>query len=210
MSWLFGSSTNKPTQQVTSEPNPQFQFQKPANTIDSIYDAANLDDSHDDVLDIQEDQLSTIEGSQSIIPSRDWRDDLCYGTGTVYGLSLIGGSTYGLFESFSKIPQGASFKLQMNTILNNITKRGPFIGNHAGILAMNYNFINSGLDYYRNKHDDYNSLAAGALTGALFKSTKGLKPVLYASGLCTIGAGVWCGFKRVYLNSDEQGVKKLD
>lgn len=206
MSWLLGSSSAP-----VAPPSTQPQIQdKPANTVDSLYDAAGLDDDAVDILDIQEDKLSSIEGSQSIIPSRDWRDDLCYGTGTVYGLSLIGGSTYGFFESLGKIQPGSSFKLQLNTILNNITKRGPFIGNHAGILAMNYNFINSGLDYYRNKHDDYNSLAAGALTGALFKSTKGLKPMLYASGLCAVGSGVWCGFKRVYMTTDESGNKKLD
>ncbi|OBA25855.1 Tim17-domain-containing protein [Hanseniaspora valbyensis NRRL Y-1626] len=207
MSWLSGSSS---TPSIASTATPSHQQTAPTNTVDSLYDAAGITDDSIDILDIQEDKLSTIEGSQSIIPSRDWRDDLCYGTGTVYGLSLVFGSAYGFFESVGKIQPGSSFKLQLNTILNNITKRGPFIGNHAGILAMNYNMINSGLDYYRNKHDDYNTLAAGALTGALFKSTKGLKPMVYASGLCTLGAGVWCGFKRVYLNSDESGNKKLE
>ncbi|XBW38090.1 hypothetical protein QEN19_003677 [Hanseniaspora menglaensis] len=208
MSWLLGSS---PSTAPAASPIAQQQKQHTtANTVDSLYDAAGVDDESIDILDIQEDKLSSIEGSQSIIPSRDWRDDLCYGTGSVYGLSLVAGSTYGFLESFGKIQPGASFKLQLNTILNNVTKRGPFIGNHAGILAMNYNFINCGLDYYRNKHDDYNSLAAGALTGALFKCTKGAKPMLYASGLCTVGAGVWCGFKRVYLSTDETGNKKLD
>lgn len=207
MSWLLGSSS---TNTAAATPVAQPSQSIPASTVDSLYDAAGIDDDTVDILDIQEDKLSSIEGSQSIIPSRDWRDDLCYGTGTVYGLSLLFGSSYGFFESIGKIQPGSSFKLQLNTILNNITKRGPFIGNHAGILAMNYNFINSGLDYYRSKHDDYNTLAAGALTGALFKSTKGLKPMFYASGLCTVGAAAWCGFKRVYMNTDESGNKKLD
>ena len=38
-------------------------------------------------------------------------------------------------------------------------------------LALIYNGINSSIDHYRGKHDVYGGMAAGALTGALFKST---------------------------------------
>jgi hypothetical protein len=37
--------------------------------------------------------------------------------------------------------------------------------------AIYYNVINSGLDAIRNKHDEWNSMAAGALAGGIFKST---------------------------------------
>lgn len=39
------------------------------------------------------------------------------------------------------------------------------------LLALIYNAINSSMDHYRGKHDAYGGMAAGALTGALFKST---------------------------------------
>jgi len=37
--------------------------------------------------------------------------------------------------------------------------------------ALGYNGINSTIDAVRGKHDTFGSMAAGALTGALFKST---------------------------------------
>ena len=37
--------------------------------------------------------------------------------------------------------------------------------------ALVYNAINSTIDGIRGKHDSYGSMAAGALSGALFKST---------------------------------------
>lgn len=42
---------------------------------------------------------------------------------------------------------------------------------HGGLLALIYNGINSSIDAYRGKHDIYNAMAAGGVTGALFKST---------------------------------------
>jgi Tim17/Tim22/Tim23/Pmp24 family len=35
-----------------------------------------------------------------------------------------------------------SGKLLLNNILNHVTRRGPFLGNSAGVLAMSYNLIN--------------------------------------------------------------------
>ena len=39
------------------------------------------------------------------------------------------------------------------------------------VTALAYNAINSSIDGIRGKHDAYGSMAAGALTGALYKST---------------------------------------
>ena len=80
-------------------------------------------------------------------------------------------------------------RLRINSILNSVTRRGTFIGNSAGVmglsiqrlvsstpdsyprLALVYNGINSSIDSFRGKHDIAGSMAAGALTGALYKST---------------------------------------
>lgn len=150
-------------------------------------------------LDLEEEQLSTMTGSQGLIPSRGWTDDLCYGTGAVYLLGLGTGGTYGFLEGLRNIPPNSPGKLQLNTILNHITRRGPFLGNNAGVLALTYNLINSTIDSVRGKHDTASSVAAGALTGALFKSSKGLKPMGYASGLMAGAAAAWCGFKSLVL-----------
>ena len=36
-----------------------------------------------------------------------------------------------------------SGKLMLNNILNHVTRRGPFLGNSAGVLAMTYNLIDA-------------------------------------------------------------------
>ena len=73
------------------------------------------------------------------------------------------------------------------------------MGNNAGVLALTYNLINSSIDYFRGKHDVAGSVTAGALTGAIFKSSKGLKPMGYASGMMAAAAAAWCGLKSLIL-----------
>lgn len=146
-------------------------------------------------MDLEDEQLSTMEGSQGLIPSRGWSDDLCYGTGAVYLIGLGIGGFSGFLQGVKAIPPNASGKLQLNTILNSVTKRGPFMGNSAGILALGYNIINSSIDAFRGKHDIMGSVVAGGLTGALFKSSKGPKQMAYASGIVASIAGLWSGMK---------------
>ncbi|CCF58679.1 hypothetical protein KAFR_0F00820 [Kazachstania africana CBS 2517] len=170
----------------------------------SIFDSRKLHplaglDKGVEYMDLEEEQLSTMEGSQGLLPSRGWTDDLCYGTGTVYLLGLGIGGVSGLFHGLQNLPPNSPGKLKLNTVLNSITKRGPFLGNSAGILALSYNIINSSIDSIRGKHNTMNSVAAGALTGAIFKSSKGLKPMAYASGLMAGTAAIWCGFKKSVL-----------
>lgn len=150
-------------------------------------------------LDLEEEQLSTMEGSQGLIPSRGWTDDLCYGTGAVYLIALGIGGVSGFIQGVKNIPPNSPGKLQLNTILNHVTKRGPFLGNNAGVLALSYNLINSSIDAFRGKHDTPGSIVAGALTGALFKSSKGLKPMAYASVIVATTAGAWSAAKHKVL-----------
>lgn len=80
--------------------------------------------------------------------------------------------------------------------------------------ALIYNAINSSIDSYRGKHDAYGSMAAGGLTGALFKSTgksvldvlmnqclrellaAGVRPAIATATLMTGAAGIWSFMKR--------------
>ena len=65
------------------------------------------------------------------------------------------------------------------------------MGNSAGVLALVYNGFNSTLGYWRGKHDGANSVVAGALSGMLFKSTRGLRPMMISGGLVAGAAGGW-------------------
>ncbi|ODV82401.1 mitochondrial import inner membrane translocase subunit TIM23 [Suhomyces tanzawaensis NRRL Y-17324] len=206
MSWLFGG--NKQT--TKEEDLKQTLGFDPAQVSDvssiinspGVFDASRLHplaglDKGVEYLDLKDEQLNDIEGSKGLIPSRSWTDDLCYGTGAVYLLGLGLGGAYGFQEGVKNLPKNAPPRLQLNTILNHMTKRGPFLGNSAGVLALTYNMIDSSLDYFRGVHDDFNSLGAGAIAGALFRSSAGLRPMAYSTALMTGAAGAWCGVKHL-------------
>lgn len=200
MSWLFGSLASP----VATDPAP---YTEPDHAtsflqLSAFTEAAKLHplaglDKGVEYLDLEDDRLSDLEGAQGVIASRDWKDDLCYGTGTVYLFGLGIGGAYGLQEGLLKMPADSSPKLKLNTVLNHITKRGPFLGNTAGCLAIGYNMVDALLDHWRGKHDEINSLAAGAITGALFRLAAGVKPMAYSAAMMTGAAGAWCGLRRL-------------
>ncbi|EXJ95226.1 hypothetical protein A1O1_00346 [Capronia coronata CBS 617.96] len=168
-----------------------------------LHPLAGLNQQTLDYLTLDESQLSELPGSRSILPSRGWSDDLCYGTGVVYLTALTTGGAWGLIEGLNRTPASAPPKLRLNSVLNSITRRGPFLGNSAGVVAMVYNGINSTIGYYRGRHDAANSIVAGALSGAIFKCTRGLKPMLISSGIVASLAGVWALTRKVLFEPPE-------
>ncbi|KAL9598150.1 MAG: hypothetical protein Q9179_004012 [Wetmoreana sp. 5 TL-2023] len=156
-----------------------------------LHPLAGLNQQTLDYLSLDESALSDLPGSRSALPSRGWSDDLQYGTGVTYLSALTLGGAYGMAEGLRRTPASAPPKIRLNSVLNSITRRGPFLGNSAGIIAMCYNGINSTIGYYRGKHDSANSIVAGALSGMLFKSTRGLRPMMISGALVAGAAGVW-------------------
>lgn len=156
-----------------------------------LHPLAGLNQQTLDYLSLDESQLSDLPGSRSLLPSRGWSDDLCYGTGVTYLSALTIGGTWGLIEGLNRTPASAPPKLRLNSVLNSITRRGPFLGNSAGVVAMVYNGFNSTIGYYRGRHDAANSIVAGALSGMLFKSTRGVKPMMISGGIVASIAGAW-------------------
>ena len=156
-----------------------------------LHPLAGLNQDTLDYLSLEESALSDLPGGRSAIPSRGWSDDLQYGTGVTYLSALSLGGAYGAVEGFRKLPPGSPPKLRLNSVLNNITRRGPFLGNSAGVIAMVYNIINSTLGYARGRHDATNSVVSGALSGMLFKSTRGIRPMMISGGLVASAAGAW-------------------
>ena len=156
-----------------------------------LHPLAGLNQQTLDYLSLEESALSDLPGSQSALPSRGWSDDLCYGTGVTYLSALTIGGTWGLIEGLRRSPANAPAKLKLNSVLNSVTRRGPFLGNSAGVIAMVYNGVNSTIGYYRGRHDSANSVIAGAISGILFKSSRGLRPMLISGGLVAGAAGTW-------------------
>ncbi|KAF9183126.1 Mitochondrial import inner membrane translocase subunit tim23 [Haplosporangium sp. Z 767] len=146
-----------------------------------------------------EDDGDVLSGTQGgILPSRGWSDDLTYGTGLTYMTGLSMGGAFGFYEGLRSSPSPA-MRIRLNTVLNSMTRRGPFIGNSAGVMALMYNGINGAISKGRGHHDPMNSIAAGALTGALFKSTAGLRAAGSAGGVCAVLAGIWAFGKEAIL-----------
>lgn len=155
-----------------------------------LHPLAGLDRDSLEYLSLEDSALSDLPGSQSAIPSRGFSDDLCYGTGITYLSALSLGGAWGLQEGLRR-SAGQPPKLRLNSVLNAVTRRGPFLGNSAGVVAITYNCFNSGVGYIRGKHDAANTIAAGAFSGMLFKSTRGLRPMLISGGIVGGVAGAW-------------------
>lgn len=108
----------------------------------TLHPLAGLKQGTLDYLSLEEGALSDLPGSQSALPSRGWSDDLCYGTGVTYMSALTLGGAWGLVEGLNRLPPNSPPKLQLNSCLNSITRRGPFLGNSAGVIALVYNGFN--------------------------------------------------------------------
>ncbi|KAF8466672.1 Tim17/Tim22/Tim23/Pmp24 family-domain-containing protein [Kalaharituber pfeilii] len=141
----------------------------------SLHPLAGLSNSSS--LDyISLDDPNSLAGSHTgALPSRTFTDDLCYGTGITYLTALALGGAWGLAEGLRKTPASAPPKLKLNGVLNAVTRRGPFLGNNAGVIALVYSAMNAGVGKIRGKHDAANSVLAGMLAGAVWKSTRGMK-----------------------------------
>jgi len=213
---LTGRKSSTATQSApASEPHDNFSpapfdpntaIQSPSDFIldpTQLHPAAGINQDTLDYLHLEDSALSDLPGAQSALPSRGWSDDLCYGTGTSYLTGLTIGGAWGLAEGLQKNPPTMPPRLRLNGVLNAITRRGPFLGNSAGVVAMVYNGINSTIGYYRGKHDITNSVVAGAASGAIFKSTRGLKPMAISAGIVASVAGTWAVFRQVYFESDD-------
>ncbi|PHH62714.1 hypothetical protein CDD81_6783 [Ophiocordyceps australis] len=155
-----------------------------------LHPLAGLDKDTLDYINLDESTLSDLPGGQSVLPSRGFTDDLCYGTGITYLTALSIGGVLGLQEGL-RGSEGKPPKLRLNAVLNAVTRRGPYLGNSAGVIAITYNCINSLIGHVRSKHDAANSILAGALSGMLFKSTRGLKPMILSGGIVASVAAIW-------------------
>ncbi|OAA68243.1 mitochondrial import inner membrane translocase subunit [Niveomyces insectorum RCEF 264] len=162
-----------------------------------LHPLAGLNKETLEYIALEDSALSDLPGSQSVLPSRGFTDDLCYGTGITYLTALSLGGAWGLQEGLRR-SAGQPPKLRLNSVLNAVTRRGPFLGNSAGVVAIAYNCTNSYLGYVRGRHDAANSVLAGALSGMLFKSTRGLRPMLISGGIVASVAAAWTVTRRTF------------
>ncbi|SPO30775.1 probable MAS6 - mitochondrial inner membrane import translocase subunit [Ustilago trichophora] len=169
--------------------------------LGSLSPLAGLGKDDLEYLDLTDGAPSSLEGARTAVPSRGWSDDLCYGTGTTYLSGLAIGGLLGAREGFFR-PLGVdnpTFRLRLNAVLNQVTRRGSFFGNSAGVVALIYNLVDASIDGVRGKHDIFGAVAAGGISGALFKCTAGVRPMAVASGIMMAAAATWTTAKQALL-----------
>ncbi|ORY10329.1 mitochondrial import inner membrane translocase subunit tim23 [Clohesyomyces aquaticus] len=200
------TSTPEPHDNFTPTPfDPNTAIQNPSEFLldpSQLHPLAGLNQDTLDYLTLEDSVLSDLPGARSALPSRGWSDDLCYGTGVSYLGALSVGGAWGLAEGLQKTSPTMAPRLRLNGVLNAVTRRGPFLGNSAGVVAMVYNGVNSTIGHYRGKHDATNSVVAGGISGAIFKSTRGLRPMMISGGIVASVAGTWAIFRQVYFERE--------
>ncbi|KDN53366.1 putative MAS6-mitochondrial inner membrane import translocase subunit [Tilletiaria anomala UBC 951] len=194
------SSSGNAAYTSTPAPSTSDIFSNPALQLDlaKLHPMAGLGKDDIEYLDIVDEQPSTMEGARTALPSRGWSDDLCYGTGTTYLSGLAIGGMLGAREGLTR-PLGVNnptTRLRLNAVLNSITRRGSFFGNSAGVIALIYNIIDASIDAARGKHDIYGAVAAGSISGVIFKSTAGPRAMLISSGIMAAAAATWTTAKK--------------
>ncbi|XP_031548865.1 mitochondrial import inner membrane translocase subunit Tim23-like [Actinia tenebrosa] len=126
-------------------------------------------------------------GAEFVFPTdskkrRGWGERMFSGIGTSYMLGLATGGSYGLYEGLRN-PDGKTLKLRVNSVLNGCTRRGPFLANSLGILALMYCSLDSLIGKVRGEEDQLNSIAAATCAGMIFKSTAGVRPIAIAGAI---------------------------
>ena len=86
----------------------------------------------------------------------------------------------GVVEGIKKMQTlpNASTRLKVNAMVNACSKRAPALGANLGVLALLFS-INERLLYYtRDQDDTLNPILGASLTGMMYRSTCGLRPML--------------------------------
>lgn len=133
-------------------------------------------------------------------------EQLTYLTGGSYLLGSLAGASMGMAQA---IPESAGkpARLRVNAILNAVAKRGTNLGNACGVLALAFSLSESILYNYTQDETIVNYAAAGAISGALFKSTRGIRPAgIWGLGGACLALGTVYASRRGYYGRGLQGV----
>jgi len=126
---------------------------------------------------------------------RGWGERMFSGIGMSYMTGITIGGVWGTMEGLRN-PDGSTFKLRLNSVLNGCTRRGPFLANSLGVVALMYGCTNAAFEKIRGVEDDYNMAVAAVTTGMLFKSTGGPRAI-------AISGAVGGGLALLYYSCDK-------
>lgn len=87
-------------------------------------------------------------------------------------MGAIGGSIFQSIKGFRNAPSGMNKRLAGSWIA--IKTKGPMVGGSFAVWGGLFSTIDCTLIHFRQKEDPYNSIASGALTGAILAVRKGV------------------------------------
>ena len=121
------------------------------------------------------------DDEKSHISRQSFGSRLAYGTGITYFSGLAFGGLWGLSEGFF-LPGKHTTRMRWNIILNACTRRGPFLANNLGLIALFYNGLHGGLLKALDQDSNvFTTAGCASLAGAIVRSPAGAKPALIAS-----------------------------
>jgi len=130
---------------------------------------------------------------------RRGRFELAFSTigGAAIAGALYGGGN-GIFRGLSDpaYQKAIGWNMRQTHFLNNITKRGGVGAQQLGAIAFIYCGCGVLLSQVRGVDDELNTMAAGAVTGALYKSASGLRGSAIGAAAGFGVAAAWCVFTR--------------
>ncbi|KMS95885.1 hypothetical protein BVRB_004230 [Beta vulgaris subsp. vulgaris] len=130
---------------------------------------------------------------ESLRQRRSWGENLTYYTGCGYLAGASSGAAKGLFDALHAFEHGDTLKLRVNRVLNTSGLTGRQWGNRAGVIALMYAGFDTGIVWWRDTDDVYNSVASGLATGAIYKAASGPRAAAVAGAIggllvgCTVG-----------------------
>lgn len=111
--------------------------------------------------------------------------------GTSVVLGSISGCAYGLYHGV-RSTAAMSGNTRRTQILNHTIKSGGSVSNALGTIAVIYSSLYAILSLAHEDDDELKSVVSGSLTGALYKSTSGIKKcgmgVAFGFGLASLWA----------------------
>lgn len=145
---------------------------------------------------------------EAIVKRRSWSENLTYYTGTGYLVGAAGGGGFGAYRALSSpvaVTTGGgmpSQRIRVNQLLNTSGKLGRSAGNSLGVLGLLFSSTES-MYYHVNDArlpDDLMTIAAGATTGAIFRSVRGPKQAVAAAALGSMAGTILLGARK-YVSS---------
>lgn len=141
---------------------------------------------------------------ESVVQRRSWSENLTYYTGVGYLAGAAAGGGVGAYKvllapgSLQGQASLPSQRIRVNQLLNTSGKMGRSAGNALGVLGLLFSSSES-FYYYMNDRilpEDFMTVAAGATTGAIYRSVRGPRQALAAGAVGSIGGVLLLGARK--------------